>query len=413
MATYRWGITLLVLLIVSFAATALFSVPVHAQTSMQGCAIATYGGFAADRDCDGVIDALDNCPAVNNPDQADTNRNSVGDACDQLIEEIHVNPDSHIKQGQMAHIVVRLFNNRDANINDITINIRNKDLGIDAVQNLPFIPVGETAVLDFWVSVPKCAKVQTYPLSVSTTFQDPRIDARATEAQSQTIYVEKNDVCGQPSGALDNTIIKVFDHMDVDRGENALIPISIYNLNDQQTTYDLSVSDLGTLGSWRIDPNPRMVIAAGHDSTAYLYLQTEQFAQPGNHDVVLTVTSGNQKTQIPIKLYMRGTSYQSGMPIFPIVFQLLLIILLLALIIFAIIIAMRSGKRNGKNDNSKNHKVEPYYDDHDGNNAKSNATHTAAKTTKNATPKSFGKLEAAPRKTIAVENATTRMETYY
>jgi hypothetical protein len=36
----------------------------------------------ADTDADGVIDDCDNCPDIPNPDQADGNGNSVGDACD-------------------------------------------------------------------------------------------------------------------------------------------------------------------------------------------------------------------------------------------------------------------------------------------------------------------------------------------
>ena len=37
---------------------------------------------AGDRDGDGRADCVDNCPAVPNADQADTNGNGVGDACD-------------------------------------------------------------------------------------------------------------------------------------------------------------------------------------------------------------------------------------------------------------------------------------------------------------------------------------------
>lgn len=41
---------------------------------------------AEDSDNDGVLDALDNCPEIFNPDQEDSNANGIGDACDVVIE---------------------------------------------------------------------------------------------------------------------------------------------------------------------------------------------------------------------------------------------------------------------------------------------------------------------------------------
>jgi DNA-binding beta-propeller fold protein YncE len=39
-----------------------------------------------DQDLDGVLDGLDNCPAMANADQADTNFNGIGDACDAALD---------------------------------------------------------------------------------------------------------------------------------------------------------------------------------------------------------------------------------------------------------------------------------------------------------------------------------------
>ena len=39
-----------------------------------------------DRDLDADLDGLDNCPSVSNPDQADSNSNGIGDACDVLAD---------------------------------------------------------------------------------------------------------------------------------------------------------------------------------------------------------------------------------------------------------------------------------------------------------------------------------------
>jgi parallel beta-helix repeat protein/predicted outer membrane repeat protein len=40
------------------------------------------GAADMDADGDGILDCMDNCPAVNNPDQADADSNGIGDACD-------------------------------------------------------------------------------------------------------------------------------------------------------------------------------------------------------------------------------------------------------------------------------------------------------------------------------------------
>ncbi len=44
--------------------------------------LASTAAWAADGDLDGVDDAVDNCPGVYNPTQADTDMDQIGDLCD-------------------------------------------------------------------------------------------------------------------------------------------------------------------------------------------------------------------------------------------------------------------------------------------------------------------------------------------
>ncbi|MEJ6000153.1 thrombospondin type 3 repeat-containing protein [Paucibacter soli] len=54
------------------------------------------GGGCVDTDGDGVCDAVDNCPTVANPDQKDSNRNGIGDACEPPIAKCDVDGDGDI-----------------------------------------------------------------------------------------------------------------------------------------------------------------------------------------------------------------------------------------------------------------------------------------------------------------------------
>jgi hypothetical protein len=54
------------------------------------------GGACVDSDGDGVCDEVDNCKNVPNPDQADSNHNGIGDACEPKPAKCDVNGDGFI-----------------------------------------------------------------------------------------------------------------------------------------------------------------------------------------------------------------------------------------------------------------------------------------------------------------------------
>jgi hypothetical protein len=88
--------------------------PRIADGNADGLAVVDLGAFerqALDSDNDGVVDTLDNCPFVGNPDQADFDRDGIGDACDS-----QTGPPVHKEQckdgGWLRFDYPRAFNNQ-------------------------------------------------------------------------------------------------------------------------------------------------------------------------------------------------------------------------------------------------------------------------------------------------------------
>jgi hypothetical protein len=61
------------------------------------------GGGCIDSDGDGICDSEDNCPAVPNPNQADANRNGIGDAC-EAVGRCDVDGDQDVDMGDLTLI---------------------------------------------------------------------------------------------------------------------------------------------------------------------------------------------------------------------------------------------------------------------------------------------------------------------
>lgn len=84
----RWTLTVAVAiaLLAGMAATAADAQTIF-EDGFEGGSICPVWGIDFDLDCDGVLNAVDNCPEVANPDQTDTDADGKGDACDPCPTE--------------------------------------------------------------------------------------------------------------------------------------------------------------------------------------------------------------------------------------------------------------------------------------------------------------------------------------
>ncbi|MBR9700352.1 hypothetical protein GOV11_00625 [Candidatus Woesearchaeota archaeon] len=383
----NWGrlgnIALMVLLVL---------IVISQPTTAQACQVLTYDGWQADEDCDSAPDSIDNCPDIANADQYDMNRNGVGDVCDDLVEDVVVSPDNKVLSGEFAHLTVRMINNREYPIEGITVNANSADLKADESQVIPYLPVGEAAVLDFWLQTPKCAFTKSYPVTITTALYDPAQGIESTEVTTQTIYVERSDACGMADGPLDSTIINTFHKIDLDRGESTMVPLVLWNKGDESATYHVMLEDLQGWGSWRLDPAATITVPAGNEMTAFLFLSTNKDARPGTRKITARVTSEGQTVEIPLSVYVRvpyGEREQGS--VWPLLLQMFIVLVLLFLIIAAVIVAIIHIDGRGKKSVKKS---------------------TKKRSTKRKSSKK--RKSQKKRKTVAIEKAPKRKrETYY
>ncbi len=308
--------------------------------AINGCAVQTLNGLLQDRDCDGVPDQQDNCVATPNADQSDSNRNSIGDACDLLVTQINLEPGTQVAQGQFFTVNVQLINNKAYEVDDVQARIRNTGLDIDVSTLIPRLMPGEQHTVQFVLKAPGCATPGRYDLTFTT---DHAEDAkRYTQTTYQRInVVEREGACHQGATVLDNTLLDTITQQEAEPGERVLYPITIINLNGEAKTYTVSLAPINDLGTYRIDPSPTFTIPAGKRHTLYLAVETEQFAQPGRHTLTLNVESEGVQTSTTMVLRIIKSARAPIAKVITSAVQLALVLLVLALIIGAGIIAYK------------------------------------------------------------------------
>ena len=325
--------TLLVLLATLALLPMVFAAP---QT---GCMIQTAHGFLPDADCDGVHDAIDNCPHTPNPDQRDSNRNGVGDACDIMIQRVDIQPNVALKANDFFTTTITIINNQPRPVQNLRLNIENQQLNINTFTTIPVLGAGEAYTTQAQLRIPRCTPEREYPLQIRAQYS---IQGQETTQQlTQNIRVVQGGMCQEPVTPMESTLVETFFEQQLDVGTRTIIPIRITNLNQNPTSYDIWVERVQDYGTYRIDPDRTFTLPAGADTTRYLVVELEEWAPLGEQRMDIVVAGNGYEERFPIKLHIRKPLTQARQETIKQAIEVTLILLLFALIIAAIIIAYK------------------------------------------------------------------------
>ncbi len=247
------------------------------------CAISTGHGLLQDLDCDKVPDIYDNCPNYN-PDQADQDRDGLGDACDAYIAEAELQPSS-VACGQAVLATATIVNNKQVPFKG-RVKLFVKGLNIEASQNLELRP-GSAFKAELTLRTPFQAEPGPYQAALVLE-EGFNTGARSVALLNLDVYSCK--------GKERNSFVHVIEMQDVRPGGVATFPIKIVNNDSRAKSYSIVVKGLEEVATYSLDPGSVVIVPGKGEETVYLTVQAYKVKE-GSKSFILEVSSGKDKEQ--------------------------------------------------------------------------------------------------------------------
>jgi len=280
-------------------AVALVAIPVHAvypgDPGYRGCVMLTEDGQFDDTDCDKVPDIADNCAFTHNQDQSDVDHNSIGDACDILISQVRIEPETPM-QGRSLVATVQVMNNRPYAVKDLTVRLDVPRLGLFATDKIGVLDAGRIATVELVTRLPDCAPTRATDIVAIVEHQ---YGVRQTEVFSQPVRVAvvASGLCGETTPNAGRTTVDIIEAQDVNAVEGALYPFTIQNNEAESRAYVLSIDGIERWGYGEVYPGGVIVIPAGEARDGALRIWSDP-AWSGKQSFTFTVQSRDDAQQI-------------------------------------------------------------------------------------------------------------------
>ncbi len=259
----------------------------------KGCVISNPDGVFNDVDCDHVPDIVDNCPLVQNPVQADGDKNGRGDLCDLVIDEIVLEPSEPI-QGRSLLVRAASFNNRPYPLRNALMKVEIPSLGISQSMPLPLIDAGQRVFSDMLVRIPECAPPRDTDVVVIVEYPlEPGV--KEVFSNSVRVPIRKSGLCPLDPGE-DLTVVDILEIQDVNPETGAVYPFTIKNNWPESKAYILTVTGHEAWGFIEIDPGSVIVIPPGGSREGQLRVFARE-GVTGEKSFTLTVRASDDIKQ--------------------------------------------------------------------------------------------------------------------
>ena len=311
----------------------------------RGCVMLTDDGQFDDTDCDKVPDIADNCPLTHNIDQSDVDRNGIGDACDILITEFRIEPETPI-QGRSLVATVTVMNNRAYAVRDLRVKVEIPALGLFASDTIGVIDAGRIASRELVTRIPECAPLRPTDVVAIVEHQYGPREIEVFTAPAR-VLVAPSGQCAQDNPGVDRTIVDIIEAQDVNPIEGALYPFTIRNNEAESKAYVLSVSGIAW-GYAEIYPGSVVVVPPGEARDGSVRVWSRP-GWTGRQSFTFTVQARDDAKQLLLLAEIVPSPQELREPV-PAGVRMLLgalaFVLVAVLLVAALLYARRKGKKS-------------------------------------------------------------------
>lgn len=271
--------------------------PFAPQQTFGGCYISTGHGLLDDRDCDKVPDIADNCLGIPNTDQGDQNQNSIGDACDLIVDAIKIDPPV-VLEGRAFIVTATLTNYRSYDLRNIKLTLQVPELGLEQETYLDTFEAGKQGKYDFYLRLPDCVKQKEYDVVLFVEW--PKSPGTKESFYIPTkMGVSASGLCKDAVGTADDSVINILDIQDVDPVKGGIYPFTIVNNEQESQAYVLTVDGLDDWGTYEIQPRSLIVVPAGESREGQLVVYAKK-GSTGKQGFLLTLRSKHDAQQVQL-----------------------------------------------------------------------------------------------------------------